>query len=517
MILKRRKRSRQRPSPSNKRSTMWLRAILSIACSYPLRIGRTVASHPFRAVILGGLGLGLFVIVATSTLPLALADGYPNFALFLAHDNSRALLALARRERSAMMPASQVQADRNEQELPIPPQVTAKNDLADGTMALASEQIGDSGKSYEVSVTQDLPSRLTRIREYASRVIKAEPLNAEAYRLLGEIESDTDQARRYMISAVARSRRESIAAFWLMNQDHERGDAYGVLRMADILLRTRPQLDQYTLSYLHSLVLTPAGRSALARALKTQPPWRNGFFRSLPSQLAASDEPLAMFLLMKEYGDTPTDAEIAPLVESRIRTTLSATAAYNIWLQLMPIERLKVLSPVTNLDFATHFSGLPFDWRFARSSNVLVDFPLKQDGKAGRMLRIRFGSGRFVLGAISQITLFRPGTYRFQGLQHGYMSARRGLRWQISCLTGGRLIGQSDQLMGAPRDWRAFDYDFSVPDDSDCDAQTLRLIHDGRSPSEQIASGEIMFDDLKVISISAPDTLPLPPASILTP
>lgn len=475
-----------------------------------VRFVSALQAHRLRAVGLGFLGLVLVVFVATTSLPLAISGSHPEVALLLSPGNSRALMTLAHQERRALFLETQADA------LPAAGdeangEASGEADDAVANAALSAEMNGDAAPSVfrdgadveavpEVVIPVAPETGRQRIREVAAQALETAPLSADAYRLLGEMEPDLAKARQDMIEAVARSRRETVATFWLMNQNYERSDAAGVVRMADILLRTRTALNQYTLSYLNSLVTTPQGRTALAQALRQQPPWRLIFMRGLGTQLAASDDPLALFQLMKEGGDIPSDQELIPFLDARMRAERSATGAYNIWLQLLPMERLTQLRPVNNLDFAQEFSGLPFDWRVPRSNNVFIDFQPSDSGRSGRMLRVRFGSGRFTFSGVSQIVFLRPGAYRFEGMQRGRMFARRGMRWQITCFNGNRLLAQSDQLMGAPRDWRLFSFDFTIPEDANCDAQILRLVHDGRTPSEQMATGEIVFDHLSIVT-----------------
>lgn len=131
-----------------------------------------------------------------------------------------------------------------------------------------------------------------------------------------------------------------------------------------------------------------------------------------------------------------------------------------------------------------------------RSVNVLVDFQ-PHAGAQERMLKVRFGVGQVTFGGLSQVTFLSPGVYRLSGLEKGNMAAKRGLRWQMTCFAGP-VAGTSNQLYGAPRDWREFSFDFTIPDDGRCDAQRLRLFHDARSASERFASGEILFRSLRI-------------------
>ena len=53
------------------------------------------------------------------------------------------------------------------------------------------------------------------------------------------------------------------------------------------------------------------------------------------------------------------------------------------------------------------------------------------------------------------------------------------------------LLGQSPQ-------WRVFTFDAEVPQMPECSGETLRLIHDARSASEELLSGEVWFSDIRL-------------------
>lgn len=444
--------------------------------------------HPLRtgSVVLTGIFLAVFVL--TTSLPLALADRHPRLSLFFSPQNARALTALAREHRKSLGAYSKPAAPSEEIHSGNPVDLTA------GEPPLLS---AEEGKSLSVESKVSDQERRDTILKHALQSIRMAPLSAEAYRLVGEVATDDEHARQSMRDALARSRREAIAALWLAHRAYERGDWQGVIQMVDAVIRSRPSLNRIVTGYLNFLTTIPEGREKLAAALKTQPSWRLGFFRGLGTQLAGSDAPLALFQQMKETGDTLTDQELAPFLNAHMSATKSATSAYNIWLQLLPIERLGTLRSVNNLDFSADPSGLPFDWRVASSRGIHLDFQRHVD-KPGRGLHLRFGVGQLKFGGISQVVFLTPGKYRFEGTQHGRMTARRGMRWRVACFTTSTVVGESDQLMGAPRDPRNFYFDFIVPDDPACEAQTVRLLHDARSASEQYASGDIIFDHLSI-------------------
>ncbi|WP_026221152.1 hypothetical protein [Ancylobacter sp. FA202] len=518
------KRRRAPRAPRPRR--VWLRT---------LRLAVTV--HPWRCAGIGAGALLLAALIATTSLPMALAERHPALALALHPEHPRALLTLAGQERARLATAT---AQEQEQAAARAEQAAADAAAAAATAA-GGEQAEDAGlppvpaddadalaqqeRAHAASLTpppeaaepeapdaadtspppapEDLPAIRATLRDLAARILAGAPLDASAWRLTGETSDDLASSNQAMQEAVARSRRETVAAFWLMHQDYEQRDYSGVVRLADVLLRTRPALNEYTLSYLNSLALTPEGRDALVAALVQNPSWRTLFMRSVGNKLAASDAPLALFQQLKDAGSPPSEAELVPLLRARMAAEKRAGGAYNIWLQMLPTDEVLKVKPANNLDFAQDPSSLPFNWNLPRSVNAFIDLQRRSDDSAGRVLRIRFGVGRVKLGALEQVTFLRPGSYRFSGEQKGLMSSKRGMVWQVLCYPGGPVAGQSTQLLGAPRTWRPFTFDITIPNNGRCDAQRLRLIHDSRSTSEQFASGEIQFQSLQIAPLEA--------------
>jgi hypothetical protein len=55
-------------------------------------------------------------------------------------------------------------------------------------------------------------------------------------------------------------------------------------------------------------------------------------------------------------------------------------------------------------------------------------------------------------------------------------------------------------VLGVTRSWKEFDITFEVPT-TDCRAQQVRLVHDARSASEQLVTGSMWYDELKISRI----------------
>jgi hypothetical protein len=83
------------------------------------------------------------------------------------------------------------------------------------------------------------------------------------------------------------------------------------------------------------------------------------------------------------------------------------------------------------------------------------------------------------------------------------LQGRRGLVWNVTCLDNGLSLLSTPMVLGSIPQWSTFDTPFSVPSGS-CPAQQLQLNLDARSPSEQLVTGSMYYDDLQIVRASPP-------------
>ncbi len=446
----------------------------------------TLASRPKRAAFMGIVGAGLVWLVLSSTLPYVLAQDSPEAALRLSTEHPVALLSRAKQLRTELLSLSE------EKELLDREEYTS-----------AAENNGTAAKHAAPRLTMseaDAKKAEIRgqIRSLATRVIKSDPLNATAFRLLAEVTEDASRVRALMQAAVKRSRRETIALFWLLNDSYYRKDWALVLEYADILLRTKVQLAPYVVSYLGQMAEDPNGRALLQEQLATSPSWRRVLFNEIPRRVSDVNTPLIIMIALKDAGSAPTDEELRPYLDfliSKERVDL----AYNAWLQLMPDDELETLGLLQNAGFDHEPTGLPFDWRISRPRNAVIGFEPLEGRTDDQALHISFGVGRVRFPETSQTLALAPGDYRFKGLFRGKIDAKRGLRWQIRCVGRTRnVLAETEMLIGQFKEWKDFRFEFSVPNDAGCKGQVLRLFHESRSASEELISGDVWFNNLQL-------------------
>lgn len=463
--------------------------------SYRLWIMRPLVSfwgaligNPSRSVLVGVLSLVSLWLVLTKSLPYALATRRPDAALALNPNNPVALLAKAEERRAKLVALSSFGLEKVKGT-----QDDARGERSDTLSSLPeAKEGGDDGERESLRA---------EIRDLALRALANDPLNARAIRSLGEVTNGAEQVRLLMQMAFEHSRRESVAAFWLLNDSFYRKDFKDALHYADALLRTRPELGTYIYGYLSRLAADPQGRSLLVDRLASEPAWRNQFFQVFPRTSTDIDAPLLVMIALREAGKPVSDKELAPYLNFLIGAN-RIDAAYNAWLQFLPPAQLGKIELLTNGRFESKPSGLPFDWTIAPGRNAGADFVPLGKNSAANALHIKFGDGRVQFPQISQVLFLPPGRYRLEGKLRGAISGKRGLRWQIRCASGSqRILGETEMLLGQSEQWRIFAFEAEAPQLSECSGEILRLIHDSRSASEELLSGEVWFSDLRLAHV----------------
>ena len=444
-----------------------------------------IRAHPTRFAVLGGLGLALALMVSTTSLPYALAPSFPDLALSLNPNNPVALLAKAEKARDQLLKLS----GATEQAAP-------KENASGPVRADTIAHLPAASSEGELEPQDEREALRREIRRLAVRTIANEPLNAKAFRLLAEVTHSPEQVRVLMQEAIRRSRRESVALFWLLHDSIYHKDYKAGLSYSDALLRTRPELSAYVFGYLTRMAEDRDGNALLIQDLAKGPAWRRSFFEALPRNTQQTEIPLKLMIALKESGKPVADKELAPYLNALIARNL-VDNAYNVWLQFLPKAELDSLGLISHPDFEHDPTGLPFDWKIAQGVNAIAEFV--PNGERERALHITFGYGRVQFPEASQVVLLPPGKYRIEGKVRGKITAKRGLRWQVRCASGPkRVLGETDMLMGHSPQWRVFALEAEVPLIEECRGQTLRLFHDSRSASEELISGEAWFAGLRL-------------------
>ncbi len=461
------------------------RRFIHMAANTTAKIG----GHPLLSVSTVIAGLVLIWLVSTTSLPYALAQIAPDFALGLNPGNPEALIAKTQAARNKLL-ALKSAGSQTVRTGPAESSRSKQNTLAQ------LPEVKAVNEKRELAAETKLLHR--HLHDFAMLAIANEPLDAAAFRMLGEAAEEPDHIRVLMQQALGRSRRETLAALWLLKDSYERRDFEGALNYANILLHTRPDLNRAVFSYLLRTANYPTGRDLLVKALAAAPLWREQFFEMAGHSPSSLNATLTLVAALRDTDKPVSQKEITSYLNFLVginRTDL----AYNAWLQLLPESKLSNFGLLANPNFETKPSGVPFDWQIATGVNAIAEFvPMPEEG-ASKALHIRFFDGRVKFPEVTQTVLLAPGHYRLEGKLRGTIIGKRGLRWQIRCASSSRSsIAETDTLLGELQQWRIFSLEAEVPSLDECRGQTVRLFHDSRSASEELLSGEVWFTGLSL-------------------
>ena len=454
------------------------------------------ASSKFRLVVLGLLGLFLFCTILTKSLSSYLEDDAPEAALGFNSHNATALLNMADAKLAADGGFKTLDPVLSPPWNSGPGSSFAKGDVTAEPAAPVEPEPIAAHKQTKLS-----PAELGKIQSLAEAAIREDPLNARAFRILGqvsEVTSDEDRTEALMKTAARRSQLESVAVYWMMRKSYQDKDYKEALRYADILLRTRPQTLPYVIPLLGKIAEDPFGAGDLKLLLANNPPWRPQFLSYFPQAITDARTPLDILLSLRDSANPPTGQDLKPYLNFLIQHGFFDLAYYT-WLQFLPPERLAQAGHLFNGGFDRPPSGTPFDWTLTKGTGVAAQVGASGDKPGERGLSLQFGPGRVDYHDISELIILSSGGYKFHGRYKGDLVSERPLEWRVVCAGKDQnVIGRGLVTRGgSTTQWKDLDFSFTVPV-ANCPAQYVKLVFDARSASEKFISGSISFDDFQI-------------------
>jgi hypothetical protein len=444
----------------------------------------------FRPLFLGVLAAFLVWEVITRSLVAYLADTHPKAAIRLRSTDSVALLNLAQGKLNAAQ-ARNVDNPASNRDKTSPP--TARPN-AENTL--------DIRKIDPINPLPDVsPEEFAQIRAEAELALLSDPLNARAFRILGQLsqrDSDEERTKTLMQAAARRSLLEIGPVFWMMRKSYEQHDYRAAMDYANTLLRTYPVVPQLGVVTLAELVENPASNGEVEQLLLSNPPWRSKFFEYLPTSVSDARSPLHILLSLKDTQVPPTADDLRFYLKFLIGNGFDELAYY-AWLQFLPAEQLSKAGHLFNGSFEFSPSEVPFDWVLTAASGVTIEIASRPDLDGGHALLLQFGPGRAEDFSVTEVIMLAPGSYQFTGKFKSDVVTSRGLKWRVTCARDPKtLIGESPTVSKPSSTWESFEFSLAVPD-TGCPSQHVELILDSRSESERFVSGSIWYDDLQIL------------------
>ena len=330
-----------------------------------------------------------------------------------------------------------------------------------------------AGAADAALIALKTPAETAGVDRLARAALARVPAQMDALSDLGlaaAVRGDVAQAQTILKLVAARDPLEPASHFWLLKYALIKGDAPGLYRNADALLRVDPS--RLTLLAPYLIAAAGPGARALTVRLATNPPWRAAFLTLLAQK---SPDPALAFIILTGLAATsapPTADEAQAYFDRRLADHAYQTA-YLDWLQLLPPGALAKAAAVYDGDFAGLPGAGPFNWTFGSGVGGEAQIGPAPDGAPGGALDVHY-DGYATPDLADQLLALAPGAYRLTGVAHTTGAAAGALAWTVGCAEGPNLTPTPTPTPDASQGWRAFSLDFTVPD-SGCQGQWLRL------------------------------------------
>ena len=341
--------------------------------------------------------------------------------------------------------------------------------------------------------------QLKAASDAASLLLKVEPSNGRAYRVLAQVAAsggDKARARALYATAARLAPRDLTARAWLAQDAMERADFDDALIQIDQVLILAPRAQATVFPVLVQLSADPVFADALVEVLRNEPPWRAGMLTALRAAKGESRDGAArVFGALQRKGGFATD-EIEAWTESLMREGRWGEA-YARW--AAPLVAMGRPIPLLyNGDFESESTGTGFDWRQPATPGLIRDY--ESGIGTGRAVHLRF-LGRRVVGVfLEHALLLPPGQYVMRVNQRtGALRSDYGLQWAVTCADDAAMKLASSKLADGSRSWNVVEVSFSVPAGGDCMGQWLRLANAGASGAGQLASGDVWIDSVTIV------------------
>jgi hypothetical protein len=369
----------------------------------------------------------------------------------------------------------------------------------------------DSGRPRLAAAppASDLPPGERKAFESAAlrRILSENPGEVAALLMLArdyEAEGDAARATRAYRSALELAPLDrdvlGFAAAHLLRQEDDGG-----VELLARLAAHYPGARSQVFPVLAEVVASGRHRAAVAAMVSRNPGWLGAF---LVEACNRGVEPAVLMpALARKSASAGGATPEARCVIDRLRDAGRWEEAYQVWLNLLPRERLANVGYVYNGSFEFPPSGVGFDW-------IAQARPEKEAGHVAEIQRAQGAAGAWALRVVGrrqsgfpvqQFLALVPGRYELSGLARPEsIKALKGIHWTVRCVERGRpqrVVASSERFLGSS-EWRRFAMEIVV--DADCQGQALQLepvVEDG---AVAFVSGSAWFDDLTVLRQEVP-------------
>jgi len=331
--------------------------------------------------------------------------------------------------------------------------------------------------------------------------LDANPADARAlvqYGVESDRAGDAATAKRAFASAIEIAPIDRAALRAAAALDLREGRIADAVKGLDRLVAFYPDTREMVFPLFARALGQPEARAALEALAGGRTSWMGAFVVFACRDRDADPMLVAALLGRRAAAGLAQREEVGCLTE-RLRRAGHWQAAYQLWLNSLPRERLADVGFVFNGGFEHAPSGVGFDWIADASSAQGVEYPVAGGATGRRALRVTWSGKRVGGPVVRQFLALEPGRYELSGSARldGLQSVR-GIQWTLRCAgeaAAAPPLGVSPRFLGSG-DWQRFAFPVDVP--PRCAGQVLQLEPVGLHEGTTYVAGKAWFDNLRL-------------------
>lgn len=288
--------------------------------------------------------------------------------------------------------------------------------------------------------------------------------------------------------------RMQAANYWVAREQWEKAmENWRAALVTDISLGTK------IFPVMLQMAEAEQGRPLLKGLTDDPPVWWEAFFKYATREASAL-EPLVAIAMMRRESDVPVTADERKYLVNRLIKEGQWAEAYLVWVNGLTAAQRKKMGGVYNGGFELEITNSGFDWHLPGNKKRVNAGRQGSYGTQGdKALHLTFKGVEYRFQHLHQLLFRGQGIHEFSGTYRvDRLRGRGGLKWAVYCAGDERqLLGESNVMLGLG-EWEPVKFEFTIPNEPSCVAQTLKLESTGRTTYDHKLEGDIWLDSLSI-------------------
>ena len=357
------------------------------------------------------------------------------------------------------------------------------------------------GALFKLADKKHILGEYKKSNQYLFRAINLDPTYGRAMALLLKnfsIIGDTTKADKaaYFADLLGPAHsyvRGQLLAYWLSKNNQEK-----IFKELSILLTRNGSLRSKAYVVLDEWLANKKNRYLFIPYMLNPPKWWNSYFSYLSHKKNNLETVEFLYKERLKSSDGVTKYETQKMISRLVREN-KWKEARQMWLSSLPSNMQRYKQEIFDGGFESGLKNTEFTWNYRTSKIYSVNIKSTYGVVGRKALYVKFKQKKRInFKNVYQRTFFQSGKVKigFRVRIDGDVG-EKGLKWRLRCVGSNKVLGETEPFI-ARKQWYLTMLEASVPSKS-CHIQLLRLAASSTFAHQQVFSGALWFDKIKVL------------------